>query len=95
MESYQLRNIHIGEEKAKSDIRVYSWGTFFHFVMSIWKKESHSRFNMLLRIKWTALSFSCRFMMAGFVFIGLRGTDLIIFTCLLVIGFIQIFFINL
>ena len=30
MESYQLRNIHIGEEK-ESNVRVYTWGDILSF----------------------------------------------------------------
>ena len=95
MESYQLRKIHIGEKKEKAICEYIRGETFFHFAMCTWKKASLSLFNTSQRIKWTALNFNCRFMTGGFVFIGLRGTDLIIFTCLLLIGFIQMFFINL
>ncbi|MEN7366642.1 hypothetical protein [Bacillus safensis] len=41
MESYQLRNIHIGDDKAKSDIRVYSWGDILSFC-DVYMEEGES-----------------------------------------------------
>lgn len=44
MESYQLRNIHIGEEK-ESNVRVYTWGDILSFCDVYMEEGSPSLFN--------------------------------------------------
>ncbi|OLP66746.1 hypothetical protein BACPU_01050 [Bacillus pumilus] len=95
MESYQLKEIYIDEEKARSNLRVYSWGDVHSFCDVYMEEGSLSLFNTSLKIEWIALNSNCLLRMGRFASIDLHGMGLIIFICLQLIGFIQKFFIIL